>query len=159
MIEDQWSPRINLGTSVLIPENYVPDLQVRLGLYRRLSGVETQEAIEAFAAELIDRFGPLPDEVRHLLDVVEIKSLCRQANVEQIDAGPKGLVVAFRGNEFANPEGLMRFISKYARKTKVQPDQKLVFYGDWPSAEDRLIGARDFLKELAKIAGAAKAAA
>ena len=159
MIEDQWSPRINLGTSVLIPENYVPDLQVRLGLYRRLSGVETQEAIEAFAAELIDRFGPLPDEVRHLLDVVEIKSLCRQANVEQIDAGPKGLVVAFRGNEFANPEGLMLFISKYARKTKVQPDQKLVFYGDWPSAEDRLIGARDFLKEVAKIAGAAKAAA
>ncbi|WP_108680622.1 transcription-repair coupling factor [Methyloceanibacter sp. wino2] len=158
-IEDQWSPRINLGTSVLIPDAYVPDLQVRLGLYRRLSGVETQEAIEAFAAELIDRFGPLPDEVRHLLDVVEIKGLCRQANVEQIDAGPKGLVVAFRNNEFANPEGLMRMISKYARKTKVQPDQKLVFYGNWPSAEDRLIGARDFLKELAKIAGAAKAAA
>ena len=159
MIEDQWSPRINLGTAVLIPEDYVPDLQVRLGLYRRLSGVETQEAIEAFAAELIDRFGPLPDEVRHLLDVVEIKGLCRQAGVEQIDAGPKGLVVQFRNNEFANPEGLMHFISKYARKTKVQPDQKLIFYGNWPTSDDRLIGARDFLKELAKIAGAAKEAA
>ena len=159
MIEDQWSPRINLGTAVLIPEKYVPDLQVRLGLYRRLSGVETQEAIKAFAAELIDRFGPLPDEVRHLLDVVEIKGLCRQANIEQIDAGPKGAVIVFRNNEFANPEGLLRFISKYARKVKLQPDHKLIFYGHWPSAEDRLIGARDFLKELAKIAGAAKQAA
>jgi transcription-repair coupling factor (superfamily II helicase) len=159
MIEEQWSPRINLGTAVLIPEDYVPDLQVRLGLYRRLSGVEAQEAIEAFAAELIDRFGPLPDEVRHLLDVVEIKGLCRQAGVEQIDAGPKGLVVQFRNNEFANPEGLMNFISKYARKTKVQPDQKLIFYGNWPTSDDRLIGARDFLKELARIAGAAKEAA
>ena len=92
----QWTPQINLGTSVLIPENYVPDLQVRLGLYRRLSAVESHDAIEAFAAELIDRFGPLLVEVKHLLDVVEIKALCRQAGVEQIDAGPKGAVIAFR---------------------------------------------------------------
>jgi transcription-repair coupling factor (superfamily II helicase) len=92
----------NLG---LIPEDYVPDLQVRLGLYRRLSGVETHDAIEAFRRELIDRFGPLPEEVRHLLDIVEIKGLCRQAGVEQIDAGPKGAVIAFRNKTFANPEG------------------------------------------------------
>ena len=108
VIEDQWSPRINLGTSVLIPEEYVPDLQVRLGLYRRLSGVDSHDAIEAFAAELIDRFGPLPQEVRHLLDIVEIKGLCRQAGIEQIDAGPKGAVIAFRNKSFANPEGLDR---------------------------------------------------
>jgi len=159
MIEDQWSPRINLGTAVLIPEAYVPDLQVRLGLYRRLSGVDTTAAIEAFAAELIDRFGPLPDEVRHLLDVVEIKNLCREAGIEQIDAGPKGAVLAFRNNVFANPEGLIRFISKYARKVKLQPDHKLIYLSSWPTGEDRLIGARDLLKELSKIAGAAKQAA
>ena len=159
MIEDQWSPRINLGTAVLIPEAYVPDLQVRLGLYRRLSGVDTTAAIEAFAAELIDRFGPLPDEVRHLLDVVEIKNLCREAGIEQIDAGPKGAVLAFRNNAFANPEGLILFISEYARKVKLQPDHKLIYLSSWPTGEDRLIGARDLLKELSKIAGAAKQAA
>ncbi|MGK2922898.1 MAG: transcription-repair coupling factor [Methyloceanibacter sp.] len=159
VIEDQWSPRINLGTSVLIPEDYVPDLQVRLGLYRRLSGVETAEAIEAFAAELIDRFGELPEEVRHLLDVVEIKALCRQAGIEQIDAGPKGAVIAFRSNTFANPEGLIRFISNAGKQVKLQPDHKLIFYANWPNAEDRLAGARDLLKRLAKIAGAVKEAA
>ncbi len=159
VIEDQWSPRINLGTSVLIPEDYVPDLQVRLGLYRRLSGVETAEAIEAFAAELIDRFGALPEEVRHLLDVVEIKALCRLAGIEQIDAGPKGAVIAFRNNAFANPEGLIRFISNAGKQVKLQPDHKLIFYANWPNAEDRLAGARDVLKRLAKIAGAVKEAA
>ena len=159
VIEDQWSPRINLGTSVLIPEHYVPDLQVRLGLYRRLSGVESHEAIEAFAAELIDRFGPLPQEVRHLLDVVEIKGLCRQAGIEQIDAGPKGAVIAFRNKNFANPEGLIAFIRDEGKRVKLQPDHRLIYYGNWQTPEDRLAGARELLKRLVKIAGAVKRAA
>jgi transcription-repair coupling factor (superfamily II helicase) len=159
VIEDQWSPRINLGTSVLIPEDYVPDLQVRLGLYRRLSGVETHEAIEAFAAELIDRFGPLPQEVRHLLDVVEIKGLCRQAGIEQIDAGPKGGVIAFRNKTFANPEGLIAFIREEGKKVKLQPDHRLIYYADWQTPDERLEGARELLKRLVKIASAVKRAA
>ncbi|MGA7457947.1 MAG: TRCF domain-containing protein, partial [Methyloceanibacter sp.] len=159
VVEDQWSPRINLGTSVLIPEEYVPDLQVRLGLYRRLSGVESHEAIEAFAAELIDRFGPLPQEVRHLLDIVEIKGLCRQAGIEQIDAGPKGAVIAFRNKSFANPEGLIDFIRKEGKQVKLQPDHRLIYYANWETPEERLAGAGELLKRLVKIAGAVKQAA
>ncbi len=159
VVEDQWSPRINLGTSVLIPEEYVPDLQVRLGLYRRLSGVDSHDAIEAFAAELIDRFGPLPQEVRHLLDIVEIKGLCRQAGIEQIDAGPKGAVIAFRNKSFANPEGLIDFIRKEGKQVKLQPDHRLIYYANWETPEERLAGARDLLKRLVKIAGAEKRAA
>jgi transcription-repair coupling factor (superfamily II helicase) len=159
LIEDQWSPRINLGTAVLIPEDYVPDLQVRLGLYRRLSSVETQEAIEAFAAELIDRFGALPDEVRHLLDIVEIKGLCRAAGIEQIDAGPKGAVVAFRNKSFANPDGLIAFIREEGNRVKLQPDHRLIYYANWETQEARLAGARDLLKRLVKIAQAVKQAA
>ena len=158
-VEDQWSPRINLGTSVLIPEDYVPDLQVRLGLYRRLSGVETHDAIEAFAAELIDRFGPLPEEVRHLLDVVEIKGLCRQAGIEQIDAGPKGAVIAFRNKTFANPEGLIAFIREEGARVKLQPDHRLIYYANWATPEARLQGTRELLKLLVKIAAAVKQAA
>ncbi len=159
VIEDQWSPRINLGTSVLIPEEYVPDLQVRLTLYRRLSGVESHEAIESFAAELIDRFGPLPQEVRHLLDIVEIKGLCRQAGIEQIDAGPKGAVIAFRNKTFANPEGLIDFIRKEGKQVKLQPDHRLIYYANWETPEERLAGARDLLQRLVKIAAAVKRAA
>jgi transcription-repair coupling factor (superfamily II helicase) len=158
-IEDQWSPRINLGTAVLIPEDYVPDLQVRLGLYRRLSSVESHDGIEAFAAELIDRFGPLPEEVRHLLDVVEIKGLCRQAGIEQIDAGPKGAVIAFRNKSFANPEGLIDFIREQGHRVKLQPDHRLIYYANWETPEERLVGARDLLQRLVKIAGKVKQAA
>jgi len=159
VIEDRWSPRINLGTAVLIPEEYVPDLQVRLGLYRRLSGVESHDAIEAFAAELIDRFGPLPEEVRHLLEVVEIKGLCHKAGIEQIDAGPKGAVVAFRNRSFANPEGLIAFIGEEGKRVKLQPDHRLIYYANWQTPEERLHGARDLLKRLVKIAQAVKEAA
>jgi transcription-repair coupling factor (superfamily II helicase) len=159
VIEDRWSPRINLGTAVLIPEEYVPDLQVRLGLYRRLSGIESHDAIEAFAAELIDRFGPLPEEVRHLLEVVEIKGLCRNAGIEQIDAGPKGAVIAFRNKSFANPEGLIAFIGEEGKRVKLQPDHRLIYYANWQTPEERLHGARDLLKRLVKIAQAVKEAA
>jgi transcription-repair coupling factor (superfamily II helicase) len=159
VIEDQWSPRINLGTSVLIPEDYVPDLQVRLGLYRRLSAMESHDVIEAFAAELIDRFGPLPEEVRHLLDIVEIKALCRQAGVEQIDAGPKGAVISFRNKSFANPEGLIAFIREKGAGVKLQPDHRLIYYADWETPEARLQGTRNLLQRLVDIAGHVKKAA
>jgi transcription-repair coupling factor (superfamily II helicase) len=158
-IEDQWSPRINLGTSVLIPEAYVPDLQVRLGLYRRLATVESHDAIESFAAELIDRFGALPEEVRHLLDIVEIKGLCRQAGIEQIDAGPKGAVIAFRNKSFANPDGLIAFIREAGAKVKLQPDHRLIYYANWQTPEARLAGASALLQRLVKIAAEVKQAA
>ena len=93
---EEWSPHITIGTSVLIPERYVNDLNVRLGLYRRISLLEDQREIDSFAAEMIDRFGPLPDEVEHLLKILAIKRLCRDANVAKIDAGPRGASLSFR---------------------------------------------------------------
>src|SRR6202012_457910 len=137
-LDDQWSPTINLGASVLIPEDYVADLNVRMSLYRRLSGLETRADIDAFAAELIDRFGPLPDEVRHLFEIVAIKQLALKAGVEKSDAGPKGGSVSFRNNAFANPLGLVQFISKHSSTMKVRPDQKIVVSPDWPAPDARL---------------------
>src|SRR5262249_36507782 len=89
-IADRWSPQITIGTPWLIPEEYVCDVSIRRGLYRRLAELEEDRDINAFGAELADRFGPLPNEVKHLLDIVSIKALCRRANVERIEAGPKG---------------------------------------------------------------------
>jgi transcription-repair coupling factor (mfd) len=149
---DEWSPQIAIGLSVLIPEAYVPDLGLRLGLYRRLADLGSREEIEGFAAELIDRFGPLPEEVNNLLQVVAIKRFCREAGIEKIDAGPKGAVIAFRGNVFADPAGLVRFIARQANTCKLRPDQKLVFRRDWETSKDRLKGVRGLVGELAKIA-------
>ena len=103
--DGQWAPQINLGVPVLIPEEYVPDLDVRLGLYRRLSGLHTKVELEGFAAELIDRFGKLPREVNTLLLVVRIKEECRKAGIARLDAGPKGATIQFHNDKFANPGG------------------------------------------------------
>ncbi len=150
-----WSPQINTGASVLIPEAYVPDLNVRLALYRRLSEAEKPEDREALAAELIDRFGPLPDEAEQLLKVVAIKGMCRQANVAKIDVGPKGAVIAFRGDRFDNAAGLVGHIQKNQAFWKLRPDQKVVVRGDWPEPEQRLTAAERILAELSKLAKAA----
>jgi len=156
---DQWSPTISLGAAVLIPEAYVADLQLRLGLYRRLSTLETREEIDAFAAELVDRFGPLPEEVGHLLDVMEIKGLCRQAGIAQVDAGPRGAVIGFYRNEFANPEELVAFVQSSRGHVKVQPDQRVVFRAEWDLPAERLKGVRALITQLAGIAAKAKKAA
>ncbi|HEX3429761.1 MAG TPA: transcription-repair coupling factor [Rhizomicrobium sp.] len=150
--EDEWSPQINIGTSVLIPESYVPDLDVRMALYRRLAGIETRAEIDAFAAELIDRFGALPEEVAHLLDVVAIKALCRLAQVEKIEAGPKGATLTFRNNLFPNPGGLVRLIAEHQATMRVRPDQKVVIARNWPTPELRLKGVESTLAQLVRIA-------
>src|SRR6185369_15068130 len=142
-----WSPQITIGTAVMIPESYVPDLQLRLALYRRLAELETTQEIDAFGAELIDRFGPLPEEVQHLLKVVFIKALCRQANVEKLDAGPKGVVIQFRNKEFGDPAALVRYIG----------DQGVVFIRDWPTPEKRLQGSAVVMTQLARLATKAAA--
>jgi transcription-repair coupling factor (superfamily II helicase) len=150
--DDKWSPQISLGTAVLIPESYVTDLQTRLGLYRRLSTLEKRSDIDAFGAELIDRFGEYPPEVAHLLDVMEIKGLCRQSTIAQVDAGPKGAVIAFHKSTFANPEGLIQLVQKSRGLIKVQPDQRLVFRAEWDLPEARLKGVRGLVTELAELA-------
>ncbi|SLN55079.1 transcription-repair coupling factor [Oceanibacterium hippocampi] len=157
--DEKWAPAINLGTAVLIPETYVSDLALRLGLYRRVAALENRVEIDAFAAELIDRFGPLPDEVEHLLQVVTIKRYCREANIEKLEAGPKGATLAFRGNSFANPGGLVAFISQQNATAKLRPDHTLVYMRQWPDQDDRLKGALYLVRELAKVAAVAEAAA
>ena len=163
-VADRWSPQITIGTALLIPEKYVADLSVRLALYRRLAEIEDEHAIDAFAAELVDRFGKLPQEVEHLLQVVAIKTLSRRANVEKVEAGPKGIVLSFRDNVFANPEGLIAFIREQGSAVRMRNDpktaknQQLVFFEDWPRAQDRLKGTAAVLRRLVSIAEQAKAA-
>ena len=111
VVEEAWSPVINMGTAVLIPDNYVEDLTVRLSLYRRIAAMIDAEELNQLSAELVDRFGPIPDEVKNLLDTITIKFLCRMANVSKVDAGPKGLSLAFKNNTFPNPDRLIGHIA------------------------------------------------
>ncbi|MEO6394940.1 MAG: transcription-repair coupling factor [Devosia sp.] len=148
----EWSPQISLGMPVMIPEHYVPDLQLRMQLYRQLGDLADAREIDAAGAGLIDRFGPLPDEVEALLKIILVKALCRQANVEKVEAGPKGAVVTLRNNEFPNPAGLVQMVSDPAMQVRLKPDQKLVFARDWPNAPSRLKGTAAILSRMAKLA-------
>ncbi|MCB9988813.1 MAG: transcription-repair coupling factor [Rhodospirillales bacterium] len=147
--EEKWSPQINVGMSVLIPDGYVEDLNVRMSLYRRLSELHDKDAIESFAAELIDRFGPIPEEVENLLQIVEIKQLCKQAGVDRVEAGPKGAVIGFYKDSPPNIPGLMGWMQEKGGALKLRPDQKLVAIRQWDTAAHRVKGVRSLMKEMA----------
>jgi transcription-repair coupling factor (superfamily II helicase) len=157
--DEHWAPAINLGLPVLIPEGYVPDLDVRLGLYRRLSHLTTRVELEGFAAELIDRFGPVPREVNTLLTVIRIKAMCKRAGIARLDGGPKGATVQFHNDKFANPAGLVEFLQNEGGLAKVR-DNKIVVRRDWSSDKEKVRGAYAIARDLAEKAEAgAKAGA
>jgi transcription-repair coupling factor (superfamily II helicase) len=147
--DGQWAPQINLGVPVLIPEAYVPDLDVRLGLYRRLSELTTKVELEGFAAELIDRFGSLPREVNTLMLVVRIKAMCKRAGIAKLDGGPKGATVQFHNDKFASPEGLVAFIHDQRGLAKIK-DNKIVVKRDWATDTDKIKGAFAIARDLAE---------
>ena len=150
--EESWAPQINVGISVLIPEDYVPDLDLRMGLYRRLSSLTERADIDAFAAEVVDRFGPLPEEVQHLLAILAIKIDCLAAGIEKIDAGPKGIAVVFRNQLFANPDKLIAHVAENQTRIKIRPDQSLVFRAKAEDADERLRISSLVAKQLAELA-------
>ncbi len=147
---ETWAPQINLGVPVLIPEDYISDLEVRLGLYRRLSDLHTREELEGFAAELHDRFGKPPKEIDTLLKVVRVKTMCRKAGVARLDAGPKGATIQFRGDSFANPAGLAQYLTDPANLAKLK-ENKLIVRRNWSEDRERLRGAFAVVRDLAKI--------
>ncbi|WP_412505546.1 transcription-repair coupling factor [Roseovarius sp. SYSU LYC5161] len=147
--DEQWAPQINLGVPVLIPDDYVPDLDVRLGLYRRLSGLQSKVELEGFAAELIDRFGKLPKEVNTLMLVVRIKAMCKKAGIAKLDGGPKGATLQFHNDRFASPEGLVEFIKDQKGLAKVK-DNKIVVRRDWRKDSDKIKGAFAIARDLAE---------
>jgi transcription-repair coupling factor (superfamily II helicase) len=151
--DGQWSPQINLGVPVLIPEAYVPDLDVRLGLYRRLSQLESKVDLEGFAAELIDRFGKLPREVNTLLLVVRIKTMCKRAHIARLDAGPKGATIQFHNDKFPNPKGLVEFVQAQNGMARVK-DNKIIVRRDWSGEADKIKGAFAIARDLAQHAKA-----
>jgi len=153
--DEQWAPQINLGVPVLIPEAYVPDLDVRLGLYRRLSSLTSKVELEGFAAELIDRFGKLPKEVNTLMLVVRIKAMCKKAGISKLDGGPKGATIQFHNDKFASPQGLVEFIQAQDGLAKVK-DNKIVVRRDWRKDSDKIKGAFAIARDLAEKVVAAK---
>lgn len=145
---EHWSPQINVGAAILIPETYIADLTVRLSIYRRISQSEAVQDRESLASELIDRFGPIPDEAEHLLRVIGLKGMARQCHVKKLDVGPKGAIVSFKNNSFPNPKGIVNLIASRPQEWKIRQDQSIFVKGEWPNEEGRLKFAETILKKL-----------
>ncbi len=146
--DDEWAPQLNLGVPVTIPDSFIPDLDVRLELYRRLSQLTTKVELEGFAAELIDRFGPLPREVNTLLLVIRIKAMAKRANIAKLDAGPKGATVQFHMDRFPNPAGLVEFLDEQNGRARIA-DNKILVAREWKTDADRIKGAFAVARDLA----------
>ncbi|MEO8456153.1 MAG: TRCF domain-containing protein, partial [Sphingomicrobium sp.] len=151
---EEFTPQISVDAPIMIPEHYVPDLDLRMGLYRRLGELEDRPAIDAFAAELIDRFGALPDETANLMKIVEVKLLCKQASIAKLDLGPRGAVVTFAPSGFPDLPGLLGYLERLKGSAKLRPDSKMTISRDWPTGEARLNGALQLSRGLARVAAA-----
>ena len=154
--QEEFTPQINVDVPILIPEDYVPDLDLRMGLYRRLGELDDKQAVEEFAAELIDRFGPLPVETQNLLKIVETKLNSKKAMIARLDVGPKGALVTFAQSGFPSIDGLLGYVQRLKGAAKLRPDSKLVVTRDWPTPEARLSGALQLSTGLARVATAAE---
>jgi transcription-repair coupling factor (superfamily II helicase) len=157
--QEEFSPQISVDAPIMIPEAYVPDLDLRMGLYRRLGELEDQRAIEEFAAEMIDRFGALPEETTNLLKIVETKLQCRTACVAKLDVGPKGAVVTFADGGFPDLPGLLAYVDRLKGSAKLRPDSKMTVARDWATPEARLTGALQLARGLSRVAAAGDGAA
>ncbi|MEG8098852.1 transcription-repair coupling factor [Candidatus Liberibacter brunswickensis] len=151
LVDSDWSPQICIDASVMIPESYVSDINLRLSLYRRLGNIKHHEDIGNFKEEIVDRFGPLPIEVVYLLKVVYLKLLCRIANINNMDIGPKGIIVHFRNKTFHNPEALLQYIKQQKGNVIIRPDQSLVFYCELPTINKSFVESRRIIDELIKM--------
>ena len=124
--EEDYSVQIKLGISLLIPETYIPDLSLRMSLYKRIARIDSIEAKEQIATEIIDRFGPLPNETDNLLEIAYLKSLCKKCDIEKIETGSGGILISFRNNKFREPQKLLDYIFKHKDKIKLQ-GHKILF--------------------------------
>lgn len=149
----EWAPQITTGIPIMIPETYVKDLGVRLGLYKRIGEIKEQSALLDMREELVDRFGKLPPEVDNLLKTVEIKQLAVMANVEKIDAGGKGILMSFHNNTFAAPDKLIEFVTKQFGAVKIRPDQKLFIEKNLEDYAVRVDTIKTYLRKLISLLG------
>lgn len=155
--EETWSTKLNLGLNVMIPQDYIPDLDLRMSFYRQIANLDTADELETLADEMYDRFGKRPPELDNLFKVSSIKQRCKALGIVQLDAAPKGVIVQFYNNVFVNPAGLLGLIQQYQDKFKVRPDQSVVWMQDLPSEAIRLKAVDQLLRKLEMLAEVAPA--
>jgi transcription-repair coupling factor (superfamily II helicase) len=106
---ENWQPELRLGIPLSIPAEYVPEEEVRIGLYRRVAELRRPEDVDDLAAEIEDRFGTLPDALRSVLAVARLRLACRALGIFRLEAGPQAIALTFQGDA-GKSEGIMKAV-------------------------------------------------
>ena len=140
---------INLHAPALLPENYLPDVHMRLILYKRISAVQNLESLQGLKEEIIDRFGVLPEAGQLLFRATELKIRAMPFGIKKIDAGPRGVRVEFVDKPDIDPGVILRLLQSAPRVYRLDGPTRLRILGEMPDIESRLKAIRRFLDGLA----------
>ncbi len=149
--EDEWSPRVKISAPIMIPEDYIPDMKLRLALYRDVASIKTDEEMDLLIEEIKDRFGAIPAALQFLFEVVRLKTACRAASVDVLEIGQNGVRLGFYRNQVANLTGLVQFIESQKDHARLLPDHRLLIKTNWPDVKDQFHGAHEILVKLKEI--------
>jgi transcription-repair coupling factor (superfamily II helicase) len=136
-------PVINVSVEGFLPEEYVPEVNQRLVLYKRLAGAAGDEDLADLRAELQDRFGPLPEPAEQLLDIVRIRVAARALGVERVEAGDGTAVITFAPSTSIEPGRLVAAIQASRGRLRMRREFTLeaaIAAGGWPATRDSLLG-------------------
>jgi transcription-repair coupling factor (superfamily II helicase) len=140
---------INLHVPALLPEDYVPDIHLRLILYKRISSTATADELRELQVELIDRFGLLPEATKNLLRMAAIKQAAIALGVEKIDAAEKSGYLVFSAKSHIDPVALVQLVQNSDQSYKLQGSHRLQFRGDYSDLEQRFSTIEKVLDRLA----------
>lgn len=121
----ELDPEINLKIPALIPDQYIPDIRLRLGYYKALSDIENEAELEAIEGELKDQFGPIPEPVTNLMGLMLIRHVCKKLKVRDVSAGVKSISLLFTEKTPLKTETLIALASRENKKYSITPDSRL----------------------------------
>jgi transcription-repair coupling factor (superfamily II helicase) len=145
--------QINLGVSVLIPESYIEDQDLRLMMYRRIGGLSNLREIEVLHDEIAEKFGTPPIELENLFILMGIQIICKEVHIDKLDVGSNGLIFSFHKNQCKDPAQLLEFLrSEELREegwtVKIRNDHKIVMLKKWKSVTARTMDIFSIIKSL-----------
>jgi transcription-repair coupling factor (superfamily II helicase) len=143
-------PEINLHIPALIPDDFMPDVHLRLILYKRMSSVNDQQELQELHSELIDRFGPLPDPVKNLLQISKLKIHAEKIGIKKIDAGDSAGTIFFASDTTVEPMQLIRIIRSEPHAYKLLGADRIRFYAEFENNQERFDYLHTLMTELAK---------
>jgi transcription-repair coupling factor (superfamily II helicase) len=144
----EHGPVIELGVPALLPEDYMPDVHMRLIQYKRIASAEDSAALRELQVEMIDRFGLLPDPAKTLFEIAELRVRAAPIGIRKIDANNAGGKIAFSENTAVDPLALVKLVQSDARRFSLDGPDKLRFRIPSASDEERLAAVESVLKRL-----------